>query len=118
MSLREISERTIRPIRPWSRYRDGEQVPQRSQLFEYELGAHIQLHRARCDAHRPIRPASALTLTPPGVIIPAMDSIAAYNLRRWEALDRAGAVWTRPWLDLDPAEARRRVDPHGRFGDL
>src|SRR5688572_3774440 len=98
MSLREISERTVRPMRAWSRYRDGEQAPQRSQLFQYELGPHIWSHGARCDAHRPIRPASAPTLRPPALSSPAMDSVAAYNLRRWVALDRAGAVWTRPWL--------------------
>lgn len=47
-----------------------------------------------------------------------MDAIAAYNLARWEALGRSQAVWTRPWLDLDAAGARERVDPEHLLGDL
>jgi SAM-dependent methyltransferase len=47
-----------------------------------------------------------------------MDEIALYNQQRWDALVRARAVFTRPWLDLTPEEARARVDPDGLLGAL
>jgi len=47
-----------------------------------------------------------------------MDPIAQYNADRWAKLVDAGAVFTQPWLDLDEASARERVDPQGRFGDF
>jgi SAM-dependent methyltransferase len=46
------------------------------------------------------------------------DDVARYNVARWAALARAGAVFTRPWLDVDAAEARARLDPDGRLGEL
>ncbi len=42
-----------------------------------------------------------------------MDDLSRYNKERWEALARAGIEYSRPWLDLDPATAAQRVDPHG-----
>ena len=48
----------------------------------------------------------------------SMDPIARYNARRWQALADADAVFTRPALNLDPAGARRMVDPEGLLGDL
>lgn len=47
-----------------------------------------------------------------------MDGVADYNRTRWEALVRARALFTRPWLDLDAAQARQRLDPWGRLGDV
>jgi SAM-dependent methyltransferase len=47
-----------------------------------------------------------------------MDSVARYNLERWHRLAQANALFTRPYLDLDPAAARSRLDPDGRLGDL
>src|SRR6478609_9611947 len=48
----------------------------------------------------------------------AVDGVAAYNQERWEALARARALFTRPWLDLDAAQARQRLDPWGYLGDV
>lgn len=47
-----------------------------------------------------------------------MDEIAHYNQNRWKALTEANAVFTRPWRDLTPEDARQRLDPDGAFGDL
>jgi SAM-dependent methyltransferase len=47
-----------------------------------------------------------------------MDTIAEYNASRWEALVQARALWTRPWLDLDPASARVRLDPWDVLDDI
>jgi SAM-dependent methyltransferase len=47
-----------------------------------------------------------------------MDPIAQYNQRRWAALVRANAIFTRPQLDLDEATARAFVDAEGRLGDV
>jgi SAM-dependent methyltransferase len=47
-----------------------------------------------------------------------MDEIARYNYRRWQALVKANAIFTRPLLDLTPADARAMVDPHGELGDF
>ena len=47
-----------------------------------------------------------------------MDDVANYNMERWAALVEAEAVFTRPLLDLTPADARALVDPDDRFGDL
>jgi len=47
-----------------------------------------------------------------------MDQVARYNIERWQALVKAGALFTRPWLELDLASARERVDPKGLFGEL
>jgi SAM-dependent methyltransferase len=46
------------------------------------------------------------------------DPIAEYNRRRWDALARAGSVFNRPYLDLDPATARQVLDPGGRLGPV
>lgn len=47
-----------------------------------------------------------------------MDRAHTYNRARWEALADAGALFARPWLDLDPASARCAVDPTGHVGDV
>ena len=38
------------------------------------------------------------------------DEIAAFNKERWEELAREGVAFSRPWLDLTPADAARRVN--------
>lgn len=47
-----------------------------------------------------------------------MDDIARYNRERWEALVQANALFTRPWLNLEPASARARLDPANTLGDV
>lgn len=47
-----------------------------------------------------------------------MDEAARYNQERWRALAQANALFTRPQTDLDVTQARARVDPQGRYGDL
>jgi SAM-dependent methyltransferase len=47
-----------------------------------------------------------------------MDSVADYNRKRWDALVGADALFTRPYLNLDPEAARERLDPEGRLGDV
>lgn len=47
-----------------------------------------------------------------------LDELAQFNKARWEAIAAAQSVYTRPWLDLDIATARQRVDPLGHFGDV
>ena len=47
-----------------------------------------------------------------------LDEVAQYNIARWHALAQANALFTRPYLDLDAASARERLDPHGRLGDV
>jgi SAM-dependent methyltransferase len=47
-----------------------------------------------------------------------MDRVYNYNRQRWEALVRAKALFTRPWLDLDPVSARERLDPWSLLGDI
>ena len=47
-----------------------------------------------------------------------MDEIAKYNVERWRALVEAGALYTRPLLDLDEHSARAVVDPRGWLGEL
>jgi SAM-dependent methyltransferase len=47
-----------------------------------------------------------------------MDPIVQYNVDRWAALVRNGAVFTRPYLALDQESAREMVDPGGKLGEL
>ena len=47
-----------------------------------------------------------------------MDEVADYNVTRWRALAEAGALYTRPMLDLDAEAARAVVDPRGWLGEL
>jgi len=47
-----------------------------------------------------------------------MDEVTQYNQARWEALVSAQALFTRPWLDLDPRSARARLDPENTLGDV
>lgn len=47
-----------------------------------------------------------------------MDDIAAYNVERWNAMARAEALFTRPFLDLTPESARARLDREGWLGDV
>lgn len=46
-----------------------------------------------------------------------MDDLARHNKERWEDLSGGGIVFGRPWLDLTPDEARKRVDPEGLLLD-
>ena len=46
-----------------------------------------------------------------------MDEIARYNKARWEELAQARVMFSRPFLDLDEAAARKLVDPRGLLGD-
>jgi len=47
-----------------------------------------------------------------------MDDVAGYNRDRWDRLVAANALFTRPYLDLDAASARLRLDPEGQLGDV
>src|SRR5947209_990358 len=47
-----------------------------------------------------------------------MDEIAEYNVERWRRLVEAGALFTRPLLELDAASARETVNPRGWLGEL
>ncbi|MBI4790519.1 MAG: class I SAM-dependent methyltransferase [Chloroflexi bacterium] len=47
-----------------------------------------------------------------------MDEIARYNIARWQALTQANALFTRPFLHLDVASARARIDPDGWLCEL
>ena len=47
-----------------------------------------------------------------------LDDVARFNRERWEALARAGVQFSRPWLDLDAATARARVDPEGMLCEM
>ena len=47
-----------------------------------------------------------------------MDKVYHYNKERWEALVKAKALFTRPWLDLDAGSARERLDRWGLLGDI
>jgi hypothetical protein len=44
--------------------------------------------------------------------------VAHYNTERWQALVEAGALFTRPWLDLDADSARQRIDPTNLIGEV
>jgi len=47
-----------------------------------------------------------------------MDDLARHNRERWNGLAAAGVMYSRPWLDLDEATSRQRVDPLGFVGDV
>ncbi|HYY93218.1 MAG TPA: class I SAM-dependent methyltransferase [Pyrinomonadaceae bacterium] len=47
-----------------------------------------------------------------------MDEIAEYNVERWRRLVEAGALFTRPLLNLDAASARATLDPRGWIDEL
>ena len=47
-----------------------------------------------------------------------MDAIYKFNRDRWEALARAGSLFSRPWLDLRAETALARVDPWGDLGSV
>ncbi|MCB0063600.1 MAG: class I SAM-dependent methyltransferase [Caldilineaceae bacterium] len=47
-----------------------------------------------------------------------LDELAQFNKARWEELAAAQLEYARPWLDLDVATARQRVDPLGHLGDV
>jgi SAM-dependent methyltransferase len=47
-----------------------------------------------------------------------VDDLARYLTARWRALAHANALFTRPYLGLDPKSARAKLDPHGRLGDV
>lgn len=47
-----------------------------------------------------------------------MDEIAEYNIKRWQALADADALFTRPNLALTPESAREFLDAEEMLGDL
>lgn len=47
-----------------------------------------------------------------------LDEVARFNKERWEELAAADIQYSRPWLDLDVATARQRMDPLGLLGDI
>ncbi|HUG36305.1 MAG TPA: class I SAM-dependent methyltransferase, partial [Candidatus Limnocylindrales bacterium] len=47
-----------------------------------------------------------------------LDDVARFNRERWEDLAKARVKFSRPWLDLDPATARARVDPEGMLAEV
>ena len=47
-----------------------------------------------------------------------MDEVARHNKERWRDLARAGVSFSRPWLDLDAATAKERLDREGVLGDV
>lgn len=47
-----------------------------------------------------------------------MDEVARYLQERWKRLGEAEAIFSQPWLDLDAAAARGKLDPEGILGDL
>jgi len=47
-----------------------------------------------------------------------VDDLARHNRERWNGLAAAGVQYSRPWLDLDQATARARIDPLDLLGDL
>src|SRR5262245_52506762 len=47
-----------------------------------------------------------------------MDAVSAFNKNRWEALARAGSLFSRPWLALEVETALSRVDPWGELGSV
>jgi 2-polyprenyl-3-methyl-5-hydroxy-6-metoxy-1,4-benzoquinol methylase len=47
-----------------------------------------------------------------------MDTVYRFNKDRWEALAKADALFSRPWLSETPESALQRLDPSGRFGKL
>jgi ubiquinone/menaquinone biosynthesis C-methylase UbiE len=47
-----------------------------------------------------------------------MDSVYRFNKERWETLVKAGALFSRPWLEETKESALQRLDPSGRFSSL
>lgn len=47
-----------------------------------------------------------------------LDDLARYNQERWDALVAANIEYSRPMLNLDPAAARRMVDPYGVMAEV
>jgi len=47
-----------------------------------------------------------------------VDDLLQHNRARWNDLAKAGVQYSRPWLDLDAASARARIDPLGILGEL
>ena len=47
-----------------------------------------------------------------------MDEIAQHNQKRWNALARANALFSRPALELNAESTRRKIDPEGRLGTV
>lgn len=47
-----------------------------------------------------------------------MDRVYQFNKERWEALVKANALFSRPWLSETKESALQRLDPLGLFGSL
>lgn len=47
-----------------------------------------------------------------------MDPVYRFNKERWEALVKADALFSRPWLNETKESAMQRIDPSGFFGSV
>jgi ubiquinone/menaquinone biosynthesis C-methylase UbiE len=47
-----------------------------------------------------------------------MDNVYRFNKTRWEALVKAGALFTQPWLNETPSSALTRLDPQNLLGGV
>jgi 2-polyprenyl-3-methyl-5-hydroxy-6-metoxy-1,4-benzoquinol methylase len=47
-----------------------------------------------------------------------LNEIAHYNKQHWKALAKANVVFTRPYLNLDVASARAKLDSDGQLGEI
>ena len=47
-----------------------------------------------------------------------MDELARFNKERWEELAEAGVEYSRPFLDLAEADARKVIDIEGKLGNV
>jgi SAM-dependent methyltransferase len=47
-----------------------------------------------------------------------MDRVSEFNKERWEALVKAHALFSRPWLNETKESARQRVDPFRLLGEF
>ncbi len=47
-----------------------------------------------------------------------MDDVTRHNQTRWEALAEARVSYSCPWIDLDPAVARARLDPEDMMTEV
>src|SRR5262245_60237363 len=47
-----------------------------------------------------------------------LDDVARFNRERWDDLARTRVTFSQPWVDLDAASARARVDLEGMLGDV
>ncbi len=46
-----------------------------------------------------------------------MDDVASFNQSKWDELARKGVIFSRPYQNLSPEQARAVLDPHGIIDD-